>query len=589
MANRRSLIVASCFTVLGLLAASCAPGAVLAPAAKPPAKSATPGEVAKALNPTSAAPAPTAKPAATSATPGELPKAAIPAPATTPKPAADQPRFGAILTLAIGGDPPGLDPHREEASFGFTIVGGAYNRLVKYDLLALPQQKIIGDLATNWGLSPDGKVYTFHLVKAAKFHDGTPLVAEDVKFSYDRIRNPEKGTRSPRQQQLANVTNIDTPDDSTVKVALGYPQASFLTSMAAVFYSVVPKHVVLEKKGDLSKTVVGSGPFKFKDYATGVGWESVKNPDYFVKGRPYLDGVKGYVIKDSFTRFAALRTGNLRWWAPYPTMDVSQARIIETTMSDKVALQWVFQPSWYGLLFNVTKAPWNDVRLRQAVSLSFDRKKMVATGLQGAGIVGMAAQPVGEFALPEEEMAKVPGYAKPDVEGAKKLLAEAGFPHGLSTQSLVRAVKEHENLGVLLRDAVATIGISLDLKVVETAIFNDARFRKAFDISGTGAGSPLSDPDTLMGDYYLTNAARNWTGYSNPYYDELYVKQSQAVDPGERRKVVWQMQRILLKDVPIALAYWTNIPYAWWREVRGFTPPPSQQDAYDFQEIWLAK
>ncbi|MBI2910074.1 MAG: hypothetical protein HYX92_20730 [Chloroflexi bacterium] len=566
MASKKSLFTVTLLLVLGLLVLSCAPAPSPAPAPKAPA--------APAATPTTSAPS-TPKPAA---------------PVSTPRPAAEQPHYGGILTTGISGDPPSLDVHQEEGGVAFAIVAATYNGLVKYDPHAWPESKIVPDLATTWQLSPDGKVYTFNLVKGAKFHDGTPVAAEDVKFSFDRIRDPKAGlARSPRRQQVANVANIDIPDDSTVRITLGYPQASFLPFIGGFYFAVLPKRVVLEKRGDMTKTVVGTGAFKFKDYAVGVSWELVKNPDYFVKGRPYLDAVKGYIIKDSFTRFAALRTRNTLWWAPFPYMTVSQAKVVEEQLSDKIALKWGFHPAWYGAIFNLTKPPWSDVRLRQAVNMAFDRKRMLAVGLEGAGVVGMSAQPPGEWALSEDEMLKAPGYAKPDIEGAKKLLAEAGYPNGLKTEALTRSAPAQEVLAVLFKDAVAPIGMTVDIDSEETAIYMEKRFRKAFAVVAASAGAGGTDPDFILGDFYVTGAGKNFSGYSNPVYDELFTKQARTLDVLERRNIVWEMQRILLRDVTIAIAYWSNVPYAWWKEVRGFTPPVSHYFAYGYQEIWLAK
>ncbi|MBI2909003.1 MAG: ABC transporter substrate-binding protein [Chloroflexi bacterium] len=568
MRTKNRFTAISCFTLLGVLLASCAPAAAPTPTPRPPAPVKAP-----AATPTAAA---TPKPAA---------------PAPTPKPAGEQPRYGGILTVGVGGDPPSFDPHRESAMYSAVITSSAYNRVVKYDPLAWPEVKVIPDLTTSWDVSPDGKVYTFNLVKGAKFHDGTPLTAEDVRFSFDRIRDPKLGlTNSPRRHELANITSIDTPDDYTVKITLGYPQASFIPIIAIYYFAVMPKRVVLEKKGDMTQTMVGTGPFKFKDYASGAGWELVKNPNYFVAGRPYLDAVKGYIIRDQFTRFAALRTKNVLWWMPFPYMTMSQAKVIQDTLSDKISFKLEVLPAWYGVAFNVTKPPWSDARLRQAVSLTFDRKRMLQVVLEGAGRVGMAAQPPGEWTLPEDEMMKVPGYAKPDLEGAKRLLAEAGFPNGFKTEALVKADRTSEGLSVLFKDAVAPIGITVDLNVAEQAVFNDRQFRRAFDAYASSQGHGIGDPDVTLGDSYLTGSGLNYSGYSNPYYDDLYLKQKQTLDVGERRKIVWEMQRILLKDVPVAIAFWANTPYAWWKDVRGFNPPSiGHRHSFDFTEFWLAR
>ncbi|MBI2907155.1 MAG: ABC transporter substrate-binding protein [Chloroflexi bacterium] len=561
-----------CLAILGLLLASCAPAAAPTPtkAAPPP--------------PTVAAPPSTKAPPATPK-PAEKPAA----PSPSPKPSAGEPKYGGILTTGHGGDPTSLDVHQETGAASYAITAAAYNGLVKYDPHAWPEQKVVPDLATSWEVSSDGKTYTFRLAKGAKFHDGRPFTAEDAKFSFDRMRGPKVGlTASPRSQQLAAIDSIATPDDSTVKIAMKYPQASFIGLIGSFLFAVVPKHVVLEKKDDMTKTVLGTGPFKFKSYSSGVSWELVKNPDYFVKGRPYLDGVKGYIIRDGFTRFAALRTKAILWFAPFPYMSVTQTKVIQEQLSDKIALAWAFHPAWYGALFNVTKDPWSDVRVRQAVSLTFNRKNMLAVGLEGAGVVGMSAQPPGEWALPEEEMMKVPGYAKPDIDASRKLLAEAGFASGFKTDMLVRAQKPQQDLAVLVKDAVAAVGITVDLNVQETAVYNSQRDRKAFALAAGSMGSSGTDPDTLLGDMYVSGSPRNWSGYSNAQYDELYVKQSRTIDATERRKTVWEMQRILLKDIPIAIVYWSNVPYAWWKEVRGYIPPVSFYNAFGYQDIWLA-
>ncbi|MBI2907131.1 MAG: ABC transporter substrate-binding protein [Chloroflexi bacterium] len=572
--GKKSGIAAGCL-ILALLVTACAPATQPTPTAKPvapPAPAAT-----KAAAPTPASPS-TPKPAA---------------PSPTSKPAADSAggARGGTLTIGVGGDPPSFDIHQEQTAYVFAITAGTYSGLVRYDSQAWPQSKVIGDLAASWSVGTDGKVYTYSLVKGAKFHDGAPVTAEDVKFSLDRIRDPQLGlVRSPRRLQLAAISGIETPDDSTVKINLKYPQASFNPAIATVFYAMMPKRVVQANNNDMRKTILGSGPFKLKSYSSGVGWELARNSDYFVKDRPYLDSVKAYIIPDTFTRFAALRTRSVLWFAPFPYMTVSHAKIIEESLSDKIAVKWAFHPAWYAAVFNVNQAPWSDVRVRQAVSLAFDRKKMLAAGLEGAGVVGMSPMPPGEWALPEEEMMKMPGYARPDIEAARRLLAEAGYPAGFKADLIVRQVKPHQDFAVVLKDALASLGIELTLNVMETATFESTRFRKAFGILATGAGTPVMDPDTQLGDNYLSGATNNWSGYNDPAFDELFTKQSGTLDAGERRKIVWEMQRVLLRDTPMALAYWTNVAYAWWKEVRGFTPPTSLYDAYGgYHEMRIAK
>ncbi|MDP2952689.1 MAG: ABC transporter substrate-binding protein, partial [Chloroflexota bacterium] len=263
MVNGKIGIVISVLVILGLLLAACAPAASPTPA---PTK-----------------PAPTVAPAA-------------PAPTAAPAPAAEKPRSGGILTSSFSGDPSSFDSHQERTVLNLAPVAPAYSLLVQND--PADNSKIIPDLAERWEVSPDGKVYTFYIRKGVKFHDGKPATSADVKANFDRIIFPPKGVLSHRKDTLQSVEKLEAPDDYTVRFILKFPHAGFLQMVGNPYNSIFPKHV-LEAKGDMKKDIVGTGPFKLKDFNRGVSFELVKNPDYFVPGRPYLDGITFYIIKDA--------------------------------------------------------------------------------------------------------------------------------------------------------------------------------------------------------------------------------------------------------------------------------------------------
>ena len=221
--------------------------------------------------------------------------------------AAETPRRGGILLAAIGADAPSLDPHQESTFATLQMVAPLYSTLIQIDPLSYP--KIIGDAASEWKIAPDGLMYTFKIRQGIKFHDGSSLTAVDVKATYEKIVSPPEGVRSVRRNAYAPITSIETPDLNTVVFKLKYASASLLDNLASPWNVIYPKKY-LDKDPNYFKTnVVGSGPFKFKSYTRGSTFEGERNPDYFVKNRPYLNGYKFFISPETSVRAAAVRFG----------------------------------------------------------------------------------------------------------------------------------------------------------------------------------------------------------------------------------------------------------------------------------------
>ena len=199
--------------------------------------------------------------------------------------AQETPRRGGVFALNLTGDLPNFDPISNTTGTVLTAIGPCYNGLVIND----PQNpdKIIGDLAQSWEMSPDGKALTFRLVGGVKFHDGKPMTSADVKTSFDYVRNPPAGLVSPRKGALAAVTEIQTPDERTVRFVLSRPSPSLLANLAAGWMVVMPKHI-LDAKGSMKGDVIGTGPYVWKTYARGVSVELARNPDYHEIGRAHV-------------------------------------------------------------------------------------------------------------------------------------------------------------------------------------------------------------------------------------------------------------------------------------------------------------
>src|SRR4030095_7694199 len=187
-------------------------------------------------------------------------------------------------------DPPSLDPHQESTFATLQLVAPLYSTLLQTDPYAYP--KIIGDAASEWKISPDALTYTFKIRPGIKFHDGSPLTAADVKATYEKIIFPPKETRRVRQGAYSPVASIAAPDPTTLVFKLKHASASLLENFASPWNVIYPKKYLDKGPNYFMKNVVGSGPFKFKSYTPGASFEGERNPDYFVKDRPYLNGYK---------------------------------------------------------------------------------------------------------------------------------------------------------------------------------------------------------------------------------------------------------------------------------------------------------
>ncbi|MDP2952930.1 MAG: ABC transporter substrate-binding protein, partial [Chloroflexota bacterium] len=354
-------------------------------AATPPSTqpTATPGFPSLALpspTPGGAAPTATSRPAPTPAT---TPRTPTPAPAVTGTPAsAAKQSYGGIITSAVQGDPASYDAHREVSIYTLGMVAPTYDRLIETEPIT---SKLLPGLAERWETSSDGKTVTFYLRKGVKWHDGRPFTSADAKVTLDKIISPPKGVVSPRKALVGDgVTKVEAPDDFTLKVTLERPRGGFIPAVASAWNVVVPKHI-MDAKGDVTKDVIGTGPFKFKEHIRGVSWELVKNPDYWVAGKPYLDSIITYIIPDAANRLAAFRTKRVNLWYNYSPPSPTDATTLTRQFGDQT---WVQESGYWGfggITFNLKRYPWNDVRARTAVDLAVNREEARKIAFKSTG------------------------------------------------------------------------------------------------------------------------------------------------------------------------------------------------------------
>ena len=450
--------------------------------------------------------------------------------------AQEKPQYGGMLRVAIAGDPPSLDMH-QESTFLVTIpFSTVYNTLIQFDPHGYP--KIIGDLAKSWTVSDDQMTYTFTLHQGVKFHDGSELTSADVKASWDRIVFPPEGVVSPRKTLFQAIKSIEAPDRDTVAFQLHYPSASFLSMLAHPACFIYAKKYLDQDINYYKQNAMGTGPFKLKQYVHGSTIEMERNPNYWKPGLPYMDGIKYFIIKDDGARAKSMRSDRtdveFRGFAP------AEVDGIKEQMGDKVTVAYPGQPSHWGVAFNVDKKPFDDERVRKAMSLAIDRYDMAKTiaPLTGLDTVSGPIPPHAPWALSSEELQALPGFGKnseANFKEAKRLLAEAGYPDGFKTVLTNRSIKlPYIDMGVYLISAWKKVGIEAEHRLEESASWTKVRNSRDFEVLLDPMGTVgVADPDELL-IKYTTGAFTNYGRFSDPVIDKLFEQQKVELDEQKR-------------------------------------------------------
>ena len=505
--------------------------------------------------------------------------------------AAETPRRGGVLLAVIGADPPSLDPHQESTFANIQMVAPIYNLLLQIDPQNYP--KVVGDLATEWTVSKDGLTYTFKIRQGVKFHDGTPLTAADIKATYDKIVFPAEGTRSIRKIHYSAVDKIEAPDPTTVVFKLKFPSASLLDNLASPWNVIFSKKHLDKDPNFYTKNAIGTGPFKFKSYTRGATFEGERNPDYHIKDRPYLNGYKFFISTETSVRAAAIRSG--RAYVEFRDLPHSEVDAIKKQLGDKIVVQETPMVGQFGIAMQNTVKPFTDIRVRKALTLGFDRYTAgkVLYPLTGLRDVGGLMRPGTEWAIPQADLEKIPGFwrdAEKSRAEAKKLLAEAGYPNGFKTVMKNRNVKlPYQDLAVFVIQEWRKIGIEVENRPLETATwFADGRDTGNFELFLQPTVEFMDDPDQFL-NRYSTGAPANYGRFSDPVLDDLFSRQARAIDPAERKKTVIELQKRVLEQAYYMPGLWWTRRVVHWAKVKNYVAPPSHYTNQKLQDVWLSE
>ena len=523
--------------------------------------------------------------------------AVVPAAAQAPAPTVREGKPGGTLRMVLREDlPQGFAIHETATNSVTWPSMPCYSNLVVYDQTKRlgRMETIVPELAEKWSWQDNYRNLVFFLRKDVKWHDGQPFTSKDVKFTFDVVREaadaPAKLRINPRKEWYANVDAVEAPDPHTVVFRLKRPQPSLVAMLASGYSPVIPAHVAIAEH---RSRCIGTGPFKFKEWKRGQSVELVRNPDYFVKGRPYLDAVRYTVIVERGTRVAALQTNQID--AAYPgETTLSIAEQLKGAVPSMVFTETASNVS-ENLLLNTRKPPFDNVKVRRALSFAIDRRAYTQTVHRGLAVVGasLAPKPWGVWGLLEKDLAQLPGYGGA-AEGratAKKLLAEAGFGPGnpLKLEVVTRAIAIYLDFSGFVISDLKQVGIEATLKQIDTAQWHPMVTRREFHMGTNLTGLGVDDPDANFYENYACGSPRNYGDYCNEDVMRLIEQQSQEIDQKKRLALVWQIQKKLEEDAARPTMGWRTDRFAHYPYVKNLIPNQVTYNCCRLQEVWLDK
>src|SRR5881397_216870 len=506
--------------------------------------------------------------------------------------AQEKPRSGGELIFVVPAEPPSFDAHREETFGMLHPAAPHYNTLLRVDPFDKTGTKFIGDLAESWTVSSDKRTFTFKLRRGVKFHDGSVMTSADVKASYDHIIFPPPTVGSSRQAAYRAVEAVEAPTPDTVVFRLKWHEASFIANLSSPWNWIYKAEILSKDQRWYEKNVMGTGPFKFVEYARGSHWVGKRNPDYWDKGKPYLDGFRAIFIPSASAQVAAVR--GERAMIQFRSFTPADRDSLVNALGSKITVQ---ESAWncsIGVTPNEQKKPYEDKRVRRALSLALDRWEgskalsRIALIKEVAGI----QVPGTQWATPPAELEKLAGYGR-DINAARaearRLLKEAGVEN-LSFTLLNRAVPQpYEPFGIWLIDQWRQVGITVRHNPMETSSWFGALRNGDFEVAVTAPCNSIVEPDLDI-HWFLTTSPVNYGKHKDTVMDDLYSRQSRTLDPEERRRLLRQFEKRLYdEEVHFIMGFQWHRIVPQLAKVRGWTITPSHFLNQQLDAVWLSE
>ena len=426
------------------------------------------------------------------------------------------------------------------------IILNLHDPLVRRD----PDGNVVPGLAETWEVSDDGMSITFHLQEGVKFQDGSGLTAEDVAFSLNRaIDKPQS------ELYTSFMDSAEAVDGSTVKVNLKYKELAALQYLTQTNSAIVSKAYV-ESVGDENYAAkpCGTGPYKLVEWQKGSKIILESNEDYY-RGAPAIKHIELRVLKEATTAMVALESGDVDL-----VYNIGGLDVMAVQSNDKLGYQETNGTAIWNLAFNVNVEPFDDVKVRKALAMAVKRDDIIAGAMDGAGMPAEIILTDQTAPNPGADAIDTPKY---DVEGARALLAEAGYPDGFKTTIYVRE-DYTKKIASIVQSQWKEIGVDAEIQVMErAALLSDIKAGK-LGCYTVGNVSMTLDSTFLLGTLSTDNIPdSNMTFYSNPEYDRIVEEQANTDDGAKRLELITEALKIEAEDVPrINLFYMvSNIAY----------------------------
>jgi peptide/nickel transport system substrate-binding protein len=513
--------------------------------------------------------------------------------AVFPATAQDKPRYGGELIFAVPSEPPSYDGHQEE-TFGLVHpVAPHYSTLLRVDPFDKTGTKPVGDIAESWTVSGDALTYTFKLRRGVKFHDGAEMTSKDVKATYDKILNPPSGVKSLRRSAYQAVAAVEAADPYTVVFKLKWPESSFLLNLASPWNFIYRADILAKDPHWYEKNINGTGPFTFVEHVKGSHWVGKKNPNYWDKGKPYLDGYRALFVSSSSAQVAAVR--GERAHIQFRGFSPADRDSLVAALGSKITVQECPWDCVLMVALHHEKKPFDDKRVRRALTLALDRYEG-SKNLSRIAIVRDVAGvqvPGTPWATPPAELEKLAGYShdiKKSREEARRLLKEAGVPEGYSFTFKNRGIPQpYEPLGIWLIDQWKQIGLNVKQEIIEASAYHPMLKRGDFEAAMDFQCGFIVEPDLDIARFTTTSDA-NYGKHKDTVIDELFTKQARASSGDERKKFLRQFEKRLLDEevhVIYTLQWHRIIPHS--SKVKGWMITPSHYLNNMLDTVWLAQ
>jgi len=516
----------------------------------------------------------------------------------------------------LGTEPAAIDPAITQGIPEANIILQVFDGLTRIDEKNMPQPAI----AKSWTISADLKTYTFTL-RDASWTNGTPVTADDFEYAWKRALTPElaaayayqlyyvrggqafntsikSGTKYYVQAVDAKgnpltkkVGGKDVPvpnmakeidpskdvgvkalDAKTLEVVLESPTVYFLNLTAFPTLMPVCKAVVSknDKWASDPTNFITDGPFKLTEWSHNEKMTFVNNPTYWDKDKVKLTKITYYMVEDESTALSMFQSGQLDASSTVPISELPKL----VTSGDAQILPYL---GTYYYMFNVTKKPFNDVRVRKALTLAINRKGITESITQGGQIPALAYVPYGiADALPGSDFRKTSQesfYKDNDIATAKALLAQAGYPNGKGFPAftlLYNTSQAHKSIAEAIQQMWnKNLGITCTLKNEEWGVYLDDRTNLNYTVARAGWIGDYMDPNTFL-DMFVTGGGNNGTGWSNKSYDALIAKAKATTDPKARMATLHAAEKILMTDMPILPIYYYTNPVLLKKTIKNF-------------------